>query len=387
MRIMNKSQRLSVLALALTLLSGSLLAQGMPPTLVVAEPVSSMEFHDQVTLIGRTEARSSSKIVSGVAGAVAKINIAEGAPVAKGEALVSVDSRRIKLLYVAKRAEAAEAKSQSDLAQRNLERAEKLYQENAIAESRLDSKDAAATAALEKYNRLNAEERRLKLDYDNCVIRSPFSGYTIRKLVDIGEWVAIGEPVFQIVDLTEIKVTVELPERHFGHLSVGSEVTIIISGDKENPLTGIVSGIAPSANIESHTFPVYIAVDNSAGLLGGGMLVRATLSLNERFTSLAVSKDAVVRQPSGQVVYTIADGKAKSIPVKTGSTSGNMIAVSGKGLSEGMPVVVRGNERISPGAPVRTADSNSSNQTPGNKSREKQDGGAKAENSSAEGSS
>jgi hypothetical protein len=42
--------------------------------------------------------------------------------------------------------------------------------------------------------------------------------------------------------------------------------------------------------------------------------------------------------------------------VKVGSTAGNMIAVEGEGLSDGMVVVIRGNERIFPGSPVRTAD-------------------------------
>jgi hypothetical protein len=41
------------------------------------------------------------------------------------------------------------------------------------------------------------------------------------------------------------------------------------------------------------------------------------------------------------------------IPVQTSSTSGQYVAVTGEGLSEGIPVVVRGNERIFPGSPVK----------------------------------
>ena len=69
-----------------------------------------------------------------------------------------------------------------------------------------------------------------------------------------------------------------------------------------------------------------------------------------------MSKDAIVRQGEQTMVYTIADGKAVPIPVIVGSTAGDMIAVTAEGLSEGMPVVVRGNERIFPGSPVRTAE-------------------------------
>ena len=71
---------------------------------------------------------------------------------------------------------------------------------------------------------------------------------------------------------------------------------------------------------------------------------------------IIVSKDAIVRQGSQTMIYTIDEGKASPITVSTSSTSGQMIAVEGPGLTEGMPIVVRGNERIFPGAPVKTSD-------------------------------
>ena len=159
-----------------------------------------------------------------------------------------------------------------------------------------------------------------------------------------------------MTQLSKIKIYLDLPERYFGHLRIGTQVAVYTSGKESSPLKGIVSGIAPNATSETHTFPVIVAVDNSQGLLGAGMLVRATLSLDETFSSLAVSKDAIVRQGDQTMIYTINDGKAASIKVSISSTSGHKIAVKGSGLTEGMPVVVRGNERIFPGSPVMTSD-------------------------------
>jgi hypothetical protein len=85
------------------------------------------------------------------------------------------------------------------------------------------------------------------------------------------------------------------------------------------------------------------------------MLTRVTLSLDDKFTSLAVSKDAVVRQGLNTLVYAVVDGKAVQIPVIVTSSLGDTVAVSGEDLVEGMPVVVRGNERIFPGSPVQAA--------------------------------
>ncbi len=337
------------------------LAQGPPATLVKTAPIVSMSFHDQVTLIGRTEAKSQSRIVSEVSGGVESINATEGEYIKRGATLVSIDSRSIRLLYLAKKAEALEAKAQAELAEKNLSRAEELYAKNTIAENRLDTEKANAAVAVQRYERLHAEQKRLKIDLDNSSIDAPFSGYTVRKLVDIGEWVNPGTPVFEMVDLSTIKVTVDLPERYFGQVTVGSLVTIKISGrgatdETGEALTGRVTGVAPQALEETHTFPVYVAITNHGDRLGAGMLVRATLSLKKEFTSLAISKDAIIRQGSSTMIYTIADGKAAPIPVKIGSTSGSMVAITGPGLQEGTPIVVLGNERIYPGAGVRTAE-------------------------------
>ena len=165
-----------------------------------------------------------------------------------------------------------------------------------------------------------------------------------------------GTPVYEMVDLAVVKVTLDLPERHFGQVEIGTPVSISISGNATTPVVGKVTGIAPQASETSHTFPVIVSVENAEGRLGSGMLVRATLSLKGRFTSLAVSKDAIIRQGDQTMVYTIVEGKAAPIPVITSSSNGIMIAVSGEGLAEGMPVVVRGNERIFPGSPVQTPD-------------------------------
>ncbi len=328
-------------------------AQGPPPTLVEVSEVKSMEFNDQITLVGRTEAKVHSRIVAEIAGRVTSIDAPEGNRVKKGQPLVSIDSERIALSLKAKEAETAEAKAQADLAQSNLKRAKELYAQSLIPETTRDSALAWSHIAHSRYERLEAERANLARDLENSTIRAPYTGYTLRQQVDVGEWVNPGTPVYEMVDLSQAKVTVDLPERYYGQLDIGSKVDIAISNDTSRLVVGTVTGVARSASEETHTFPVIIMVDNSEGRLGGGKLVRATLSLHNRFTSLAVSKDAVVRQGTRTSVYTVKDGQAVMIPVQTSSTSGQYVAVMGEGLAEGLPVVVRGNERIFPGSPVK----------------------------------
>lgn len=345
---------LPVAALFFCLISALVTAQQMPPTLVVTDEVTSMKFNDQITLVGRTRAMVQSEIVAEVAGRVQSIDVPEGVPVAKGDVLITLDPDRIRYRFQAKLAEAMQAKAQAELAEKNLEREKEMFAQELISDSRIDSVSAAAQVARQHYEQLQAEMDELNLDLENSEIKAPFDGYTGLQLVEVGEWVTIGTPVYEMIDASRIKVTVDLPERNYGKLSRGSRAIIVISGEEDKPLTGTVTGISPAATEETHTFPVIITVPNPENRLAGGMLVKATLSLDHTFESLAVSKDAIVRQGMQTIVYTIAEGKAAPIPVKTSSTDGKMVAVSGQNLSAGMPVVVLGNERIFPGAPVRT---------------------------------
>jgi len=331
-------------------------AQGMPPTLVETATVTSREFNDQITLVGRTEALSSSRIVSEVSGRVIRVDAREGNAVRSGAVLVSIDPDRIRLALEAKRAQVAQARATADLAEKELARNQELRDQNLVAQGGLDVTIAEQARAQALFDQYTAEMKQLELDLEKCSIRSPFDGYTVRQLVSVGEGVAPGTPVYEIVDLTTVKVFVDLPERYFGTVDKGSKVSILISGDENEPATGVVTGIAPSASEVTHTFPVIIGVANDDNRLGSGMLVRATLSLRKTFTSLAVSKDAIVRQGNNTMVYTIAEGKAAPVPVQTGSTDGTFVAISGDGLGEGMVVIVRGNERVFPGSPVRTPD-------------------------------
>lgn len=334
----------------------------MPPTLVVTDQVRSMQFHDQVTLIGRTEARSKSNIVAEVSGRVTAINAPEGNAVKKGQVLVSIEPDRIALDLAAKEAEVVRAETQMKLAKSNLARNKDLFAQNLIRQITLDSAEAWVAIAEADYRRLDAERQRLALDLEHCSIRAPYDGYTLRRTVDVGEWVNEGTPVFEMVDLSEMKVQVDLPERYYGRLARGSEVAVTISGDSANEFIGTVTGIAPQAVEATHTFPVIVTIKNTNGKMGGGKLVRARLTLDDTFTSLAVNKDAIVRQGAQTMIYTVADGKAAPIPVLTSSTQANMIAIEGDGLRDGMPVVVRGNERIFPGSPVRIAEDSSTTQ-------------------------
>jgi membrane fusion protein (multidrug efflux system) len=341
--------------LFLVILCGLARGQEMPPTLVVTDSVRQLEFNDQIRLVGRTSAYADSRITSEVTGRVASIAAEEGVYVAKGTSLLAIDNDRTGYLLAAKEAETKQAELAAALAETNRLRTMELFGRSLVSETARDSATTWAGMQLERHKQLAAERDRLALDFENCTIRAPYAGYTGRRLVETGEWVTPGAPVFELVDLSSVRVTVDLPERYFGHLSTGSTALVERQGGSGQQFEARVTGIGASASEETHTFPVVVIIPGAEGRLGGGMVVHVTLSLDERFSSLAVDKDAIVRQGQQTLVYTVREGKAAPVPVQTSSTAGPMVAVEAEGLAAGMQVVIRGNERIFPGSPVMVA--------------------------------
>ena len=72
-------------------------------------------------------------------------------------------------------------------------------------------------------------------------------------------------------------------------------------------------------------------------------------------TSLSVHKDALLHRKGATVVFVVVDGVAEMRPIVLGHSVGSRFEVL-EGLQRGEEVVVRGNERLRPGEPVRTAD-------------------------------
>ncbi len=345
---------------------------GQGPVIVVTDKVVQKNFNNQIKLIGRTKGLIESNIVAEISGRVQSIETLEGTKVSKGQVLLSIDSQPILLLLQAKQAEALQAEVQAGLARDQKKRAVELRKNNLISESGLDSAIAWDAIQTAKFQKADAERSQLEIDFENTQIKAPYAGYTGRRFVDIGSWVTPGIAVFEMVNISKIKIIADLPEKYFGQLKIGSTVLVRQSSHDEI-LNGIVTGISPTASEKTHTYPVIIEVTNNDEILASGMLVQITLSLKKEFNSIAVPKDAIVRQGNNTIVYTIKDGKASLSPVTILATDGTLNAVQSPTLKIGMEVIVRGNERVYPGAAVMTGHekaSEDSQQTPENEAGE-----------------
>ena len=186
---------------------------------------------------------------------------------------------------------------------------------------------------------------------DQKSVPAPFDGYVAEEHTEIGQWVQPGGPVVTLVDISRVRVTVDVPERYAVKLVPDAWVKVAITSLPGDPRQGKIDVMLPRGNAMTRTFPVRVLIDNPDGAVKAGMEAVATFDLSDRFLALLVPKDAVVTAGDRSLVYRVADGKAFPVPVRIEGYHGAMAAVSGQ-LAVGEQVVVRGNERLMPGQAV-----------------------------------
>lgn len=199
---------------------------------------------------------------------------------------------------------------------------------------------------------------------DKHTIRAPFDGVVTEKQSEAGRWVKQGDPIASMVDLNIADVVVDLPEQYVAQVRLGTPARVEVDALPDVQIEAVVTRIVPQAQRQGRTFPVKVEVQNSVDdqgqpMLKAGMLARVAIPLGRPRDSLVVPKDALVLGgPTPTVMRVVPDRENQGqwtvaiIPVQTGVATGNQIEILGD-VQPGDRVVVRGNERLRPGMPVR----------------------------------
>lgn len=222
---------------------------------------------------------------------------------------------------------------------------------------------AAAVAAQE------AAVARIDDQLGKHTIRAPFTGWVVQRFTEEGAWVARGGLVARIVELDDVDVVVQVPELSIGRLRPDDPVRLEFDAAADRPWIGRVARVVPQADLLARSFPVRVRLANEivagAPVLRGGMIARAWLPVGRAGAATVVPKDALVLGGATPLVYVVdredsdpatglVTGTVRPVPVTLGVTADDGVAVSGD-LAAGDAVVIRGNERLRPGAKVSFA--------------------------------
>ena len=342
----------SVAAILILSLTGPVLAQEIPPGPVRYTEAREHPVQRTIRLSGSVESSTVSLVASEVEGMVIEVQAREGDMVRKGATLARLRRTAMDLNRDASAAQLKEATARLKLAERSLERAQELFESKVLSQQELDDAFFEMTAWQGRFEQLTAAIARIDHDLALCTIRAPFAGSVVAEHTEVGEWISVGDTVVEIASLNNLEVRVEVPERYFHSMRKGSKASITFDTIPGYQLDGTVDTIIPRADPQARTFPLKVALHNTNGSIGVGMLAQVSMPAGDTHNAVIVPKDAIVGDGANQHVFRIgANSTVERVPVRTGQGIGDWIVVDG-GIEAGEQVVTRGNERLFPGQPV-----------------------------------
>jgi RND family efflux transporter MFP subunit len=361
---MNRTYRTYALTISLAAAAGCLAACGgateAETTAVVVQTipvrtvaVETRDLTETLTLTGTLEPRAQVTVPAEVAARLLKVLRNEGDRVSQGTLLAVLDDTDFRLAR-------DRAKALLDVSAANLahSRAEEERAANLLKTGGITDKDRlAAQVAVQVAEAANAQARTelaiAEQQLGRTQVKAPLTGRIAKRAADAGTMLAVGSPIFEIVDDSVFELRAAVPSADLPKIKVGEPVTVTVDALPDFSTSGEVIRIVPLVDARSRSFDVIVRVAGQPQLVSG-LFARANIRVREVPGSLTVPPAALVRDgadPAKAVAFVIVGGKADRRDVTVGVEQPHAVQVT-SGLKAGELVVVDPPASLGPGAQV-----------------------------------
>jgi len=341
--------------------------QAEPPPVTVAKPVVRDIVEDD-EFVGRFEAVDDVAVRSRVGGYLDQVHFRDGAIVAAGDLLFTIDRRPYQAAYDAARSRVDVAVSLLDFSRTQLERAEQLSRTGNLSVSILDDRRREFLAAQAQHQGAEAQLRTATLDLDFTQIKAPLAGRIGRRLVSTGNLVQPDSTLLTtIVSIDPIDFYFDIDERsYFAYArdargrgdtlqegAGGTDVVVRLADRNEAAFKGKLDFSENRIDQASGTMRVRARFDNKDGVLQPGMFGRVNVPGSLPHPGVLVPDDAIGADQNRRIVFVVdADGKVSTKAVRTGPRIDGYRVVR-EGLTGDETIVVNGLMRVRPGMTVK----------------------------------
>jgi membrane fusion protein, multidrug efflux system len=339
--------------------------------------VAETPFGETVTANGTLAAYDQTTVSVKVPGRVRTISVDLGSVVSQGQVIAQVDSQDYILRVQQAEASLAQARARLGLAPEgtddridpeqtatvrqaravldearyNRDRAARLVEQGVIAKAEFDAATATFKVAEGRYQDAYEEirnrqgilaQRRSELALarqqlkDTSVV-APINGIVQEKRTSVGEYLAAGAPVVNIVKMDPLRLRAEVPERESHAVHTGQDVRVTVEGDP-TVFLGKIMRLSPVIAEQNRMLVVEADVRNN-GKLRPGSFAHAEIVTNDAKMAVTVPNNAIVTFAGIEKVIVVQNGKALEKPITTGRRSTDFTEIVA-GINVGEKVIV-----------------------------------------------
>jgi len=281
-------------------------------------------------LLGAKEAIISAQ----TGGQIVKMLVDVGDFVRAGDPIIRIDDELFRL-------EAARAKNAYDKIKLDFERMQRLHQQSSASDADLEGMRLAMEGAEVGY-------KMAQKTYDDATVKAPFSGVVSQRFTEVGQMIERSMPVVQIVDNSQLKLILQIPEEQIRFVNLGAPAIVLVDA-ADDSVVGKVVSVGGKASAGARTFPVEIRLQGG-GSLRSGMFARASIDAGFLMDAIVVPGLAVIPDAGRSIVYTAKDNLANRVVVTVLGVNKGETAVTG--LVEGDVVITTGNLQVTQGTPL-----------------------------------
>ncbi|MBL0241551.1 MAG: efflux RND transporter periplasmic adaptor subunit [Pyrinomonadaceae bacterium] len=371
---------------------------------------------------GNLAGDASTDVAPSVGGKITEVNFDVGSYVEKGSVLVRLDDRDARLRLEQAQAQAEQQRKAVDqavaalrqaqirlnvkdgevfnietfsqvkstnanliLAEKELVRAQRLFDTGDVSRSVLDQRRAARDAILGQLDEarsnaavavkaINSAEATVatarsgvataqtqvdqaRKALTDTAIYAPISGYIAERVADPGEFISPNTPnskVATIVRTSTLRLKIDVPEASIGKVAIGQGISLQTSAYPDRSFAGTVVRMLPNINATARTLIVEAEVANGDGLLKPGQFATVRITQSKPENAVMIPASAVRTEGETNRVFVIKDGVAHEHIVQTGLLENGLIQIK-TGIAEGEIVANSNINTLYDGVAVRQA--------------------------------
>jgi RND family efflux transporter MFP subunit len=289
--------------------------------------------------VGSLESLADPQISAEVQGKVLRVRVVVGSEVKAGQELAELDTQDVSLTRRSAQSDVQRLEALTANQVKHLEQLKQLRQQNFISQAALDDAAAQTSATQDQLAGARAQLALAQHNVAKTSVVSPVDGRVEKQMVSPGQFVKIGDPMFQVVTAKKLRARLPFPESMTDEIRRGMAVRLS-SPSTPDKLQGKIDEIRPMAGSSNRAFDAYITFENT-GAWKPGATVNGTIVLGEHRNAVVVPEQSVVLRPAGEVVYVVQGNKVAQRMVQAGARQDGMVEILG-GLKEGESVAVDG---------------------------------------------
>ncbi|XER09798.1 Multidrug resistance protein MdtE [Sporomusa rhizae] len=321
-------------------------------TLVRGQTVNFNVSGQTANYSGEVRGRYETQLAFQASGKIIKRNVEVGGIVHQGDVLMEIDAKDIQQTVNIGSAQVASAQSQLSLAESNLERYRKLYEQGAVSSMQLEQYQNAyevAAAAVRQASAQYTQGSNL-LGYSSLVANA--DGVIANINAEAGQVVSAGQPIITLVQDGEREIEINVPENRIDEMRSAEQVMINFWAMPGLTAEGKVREISPVADKATRTYKVRITLVNPPPGVNLGMTANVTVANAKAQAAVYIPLSAIYQTSDIPNVWVVQDGEVHLRPIKVGNFGNQQVQVL-DGLQNGDVIVNAGVQKLREGQKVR----------------------------------